>query len=152
MLITKETNIQPVYHLIAILEDAKKGYINASEKIRDDVLSLLFERFGYQRGRYSSELKNIVSQLEVPSSIDQFTLSLLHRTWMDLKTTFKFGKKDTIIHACIQGEETAIKNYTKAIEQIDEENELRKILERQLNEMKAVLISMKEYSQIPVNQ
>jgi uncharacterized protein (TIGR02284 family) len=152
MLINKETNIQPVYHLIAILEDAKKGYINASEKIRDDVLSLLFERFGYQRGRYSSELKNIVSQLKVPSSIDQFTLSLLHRTWMDLKTTFKFGKKDTIIHACIQGEETAIKNYTKAIEEIDEANELRQILERQLNEMKAVLISMKEYSQIPVNQ
>lgn len=152
MLINKETNIQPVYHLIAILEDAKKGYINASEKIRDDVLSLLFERFGYQRGRYSSELKNIVSQLEVPSSIDQFTLSLLHRTWMDLKTTFKFGKKDTIIHACIQGEETAIKNYTKAIEEIDEANELRQILERQLTEMKAVLISMKEYSQIPVNQ
>jgi uncharacterized protein (TIGR02284 family) len=152
MLINKETNIQPVYHLIAILEDAKKGYINASEKIRDDVLSLLFERFGYQRGRYSSELKNIVSQLKVPSSIDQFTLSLLHRTWMDLKTTFKFGKKDTIIHACIQGEETAIKNYTKAIEEIDEANELRQILERQLNEMKAVLISMKDYSQIPVNQ
>ena len=94
----------------------------------------------------------MVSQLNVPSSIDQFTLSLLHRTWMDLKTTFKFGKKETIIHACIQGEETAIKNYTKAIEQIDEENELREILERQLNEMNCVLNTIKEYSEIPVNQ
>jgi uncharacterized protein (TIGR02284 family) len=152
MLSIKETNVQPVYHLIAILEDAKKGYFNASEKIRDEVLSLLFERFGYQRGRYSTELKNIVSQLKIPSSIDQFTLSLLHRTWMDLKTTFKFGKKETIIHGCIQGEETAIKNYTKAIEQIDEENELREILERQLREIKGVLNTIKEYSQIPVNQ
>lgn len=146
MLTNKETAIQPVYHLIAILEDAKKGYLTASEKVRDDVLSLLFERFGYQRGRYSSELKNIVSQLKVPSSIDQFTLSLLHRTWMDLKTTFKFGKKESIIHACIQGEETAIKNYTTAIEQIDEENELRQILERQLSEIKSVLNTIKEHS------
>lgn len=152
MLMTKEASIQPVYHLIAILEDAKKGYITASEKIRDDVLSLLFEQFGYQRGRYSSELKNVVSQLKVPSAIDQFTLSLLHRTWMDLKTSFKFGKKETIIHACIKGEETAITNYTKAIAQIDEQHELRQLLERQLNEMKDVLHTIKAYSQIPVNQ
>jgi uncharacterized protein (TIGR02284 family) len=152
MLTIKEANVQPVYDLIAILEDAKKGYFSASEKIRDEVLSLLFEKLGYQRGKYSSELKNIVSQLNVPSSIDQFTLSLLHRTWMDLKTTFKFGQKETIIHACIHGEETAIKNYTKAIEQIDEENELREILERQLNEMNCVLNTIKEYSEIPVNQ
>ncbi len=151
-MLKKETNVQPVYHLIAILEDAKKGYISASERVRDDVLSILFEKLGYQRGKYSSELKNIVSQLNVPSSIDQFTLSLLHRTWMDLKSSFKFGKKETIIHACIQGEETAIKNYAKAIEQIDEENELREILERQLNEMNCVLNTIKEYSEIPVNQ
>ena len=146
MLTIKETTVQPVYHLIAILEDAKKGYLSASERIRDDVLALLFERFGYQRGRFSSELKNIVSELKVPSSIDQFTLSLLHRTWMDLKNTFKFGKKETIIHACIQGEETAIKNYTTAIEQLDEDNELREILKRQLSEIKSVLNTMKEYS------
>ena len=146
MLTIKETTVQPIYHLIAILEDAKKGYLSASERIRDDVLALLFERFGYQRGRFSSELKNIVSELKVPSSIDQFTLSLLHRTWMDLKNTFKFGKKETIIHACIQGEETAIKNYTTAIEQLDEDNELREILKRQLSEIKSVLNTMKEYS------
>jgi uncharacterized protein (TIGR02284 family) len=146
MLTNKEATIQPVYHLIAILEDAKKGYLTASEKIRDDMLSHLFERFGYQRGRYSSELKNVVSQMKVPSSIDQYTLSLLHRTWMDLKATFKFGKKESIIHACIQGEETAIKNYTTAIEQINEEHELREILERQLNEIKTVLNTIKEYS------
>jgi uncharacterized protein (TIGR02284 family) len=152
MLTIKEANVQPVYDLIAILEDAKKGYFSASEKIRDEVLSILFEKLGYQRGKYSSELKNIVSRLNVPSSIDQFTLSLLHRTWMDLKTTFKFGKKETIIHACIHGEETAIKNYTKAIEQIDEQNELREILERQLSEMNCVLNTIKEYSVIPVNQ
>lgn len=145
MLTNKETTVQPVYHLIAILEDAKKGYLSASDKIRDDVLSILFERFGYQRGRYSNELKNIVTHLKVSSSIDQFTLSLLHRTWTDLKTTFKFGKKENIIHACIKGEETAIKNYTKAIEQIDEHNELREILERQLSEIKNVLNTIKAY-------
>ena len=40
-----------IHNLIAVLDDAKRGYLNASEKIKDSVLSLLLERFGYQRGR-----------------------------------------------------------------------------------------------------
>jgi uncharacterized protein (TIGR02284 family) len=142
----KENPAQPVFHLIAILEDAKKGYLNAAERIRDEVLALLFERFGYQRGRYSNELKQLVTRLQVGSSIDQFTLSLLHRTWMDLKTTFKFGRRDTIILACIKGEETAIKNYTDAIEQVRYNTEIKVVLEQQLNGIKTVLSTIKEYA------
>jgi len=141
-----ENPAQPVFHLIAILEDAKKGYLNAAERIRDEVLALLFERFGYQRGRYSNELKQLVGRLQVGSSIDQFTLSLLHRTWMDLKTSFKFGKRDTIILACIKGEETAIKNYTDAIEQVQHNAEIKVVLEQQLNGIKTVLNTIKEYT------
>ncbi len=142
----KQNPIQPVYHLIAILEDAKKGYLSAAERIRDEVLALLFERFGYQRGRYSNELTQLVNRLQVGSSIDQFTLSLLHRTWMDLKTTFKFGKRETIILACIKGEETAIQNYTAAIEQVQHHNEIKVLLEQQLNGIKTVLSTIKEYT------
>jgi uncharacterized protein (TIGR02284 family) len=143
---TKENTVQPVYDLIAILEDAKRGYLSAAERIKDDVLSLLFERFGYQRGRYSNELKQLVNHLQADSVIDNFTLSLLHRTWMDLKTTFKFGKRDTIILACIKGEETAIKNYTEAIEELHHNYEVKAILQRQLNGIKTVLNTIKEYT------
>lgn len=141
-----ENTVQPVYHLIAILEDAKKGYLNAAEKIRDEVLQLLFERFGYQRGRYSRELKQLVTKMQANSSIDDFTLGLLHRTWMDLKCTFKFGKKDTIINACIKGEETAIRNYTTAIEQVAQHEEIKIVLEQQLSGIKTVLNTIKEYT------
>jgi uncharacterized protein (TIGR02284 family) len=141
-----ENTIQPVYHLIAILEDAKKGYLNAAEKIRDEVLQLLFERFGYQRGRYSRELKQLVTKMQANSSIDDFTLGLLHRTWMDLKCTFKFGKKDTIINACIKGEETAIRNYTTAIAQVAQHEEIKIVLEQQLSGIKTVLNTIKEYT------
>jgi len=143
---TKESPVQPIFHLIAILEDAKKGYLSAAERIRDEVLALLFERFGYQRGRYSNELKQLVSRLQVGSSIDQFTLSLLHRTWMDLKASFKFGRRDTIILACIKGEEIVIKNYTDAIEQVQHNTEIKLVLEQQLNGIKTVLNTIKEYT------
>lgn len=141
----KQTSL-PIYRLIAVLEDAKKGYLNASEKIKDEVLSLLMERFGYQRGRYSNELRKLVNRLGNSSPIDQFTLSLLHRTWMDLKTTFKFGQKDTIIQGCIKAEETALRNYTQAIDQIQDNDEVRMILQQQVNGIKTVLNTIKEYT------
>ena len=100
-----------MYNLIAVLEDAKKGYLHASEKIKDSVLSLLMERFGYQRERYSSELRKLVNSMGTVSPVDQYTLSLLQRTWMDLKTTFKYGKKQQIIEECIKAEETTLKIY-----------------------------------------
>ncbi|MBK6635471.1 MAG: PA2169 family four-helix-bundle protein [Chitinophagaceae bacterium] len=143
--VTKQNSL-PIYQLIAILEDAKKGYLNASEKIKDEVLSLLLERFGYQRGRYSNELRQLVNRLGTSSPIDQLTLSLLHRTWMDMKTTFKFGQKDTIIQGCIKAEETALRNYTLAIEQIPENEEVRAILQQQVNGIKSVLNTIREYT------
>ena len=135
-----------VHNLIAVLDDAKKGYLHASEKIKDSVLSLLMERYGYQRGRYSSELKKIVNSMGTACPIDQFTLSLLQRTWMDLKTTFKYEKKDQIIEGCIKAEETALKNYGQAIEQLEDNNELRIILLQQVNGIKTVLSTIKEYT------
>ena len=56
---TKSTNQsagQPIYPLILILEDAKKGYLRAAEKVKDEVLSLLFRNFGDQKIRYINEV------------------------------------------------------------------------------------------------
>jgi uncharacterized protein (TIGR02284 family) len=136
----------PIHRLIAILDDAKKGYLNAAEKIKDEVLSLLFENFAYQKSRYSNELRQLVNRFNFSSSIDQFTLSLLYRTWMDLKTTFKFGKKENIIQACIKGEESALENYTAAINQIQNNYEVKVVLEQQVNGIKTVLNTIKEYT------
>ena len=140
-----------IHNLIALLEDAKKGYLNASEKIKDSVLSLLLERFGYQRGRYSNELRKLVNNMGTACPIDQFTLSLLHRTWMDLRTTFKFGQKEQVIEACIKAEETALKNYSMAIDQIADNDEVRIILQQQANGIKTVLNTIKEYTGKPYN-
>ena len=137
---------QPIHRLITILDDAKKGYLNAAEKIKDEVLSLLFENFAYQKSRYSNELRQLVNRFNFSSSIDQFTLSLLYRTWMDLKATFKFEKKEKIIQACIKGEETALENYTAAISQIQNNYEVKMVLEQQVNGIRTVLNTIKEYT------
>lgn len=141
----KENPVQPVYHLIAILEDAKKGYLSAADKIRDDVLALLFERFGYQRGRYSNELKQLLRQAGASSPIDEFTLKLLHQTWMHVKAAFKFGQKEAVIEACIKGEETALENYSIALEQLQDNDAVKMVLLQQVNGITTVLNTIKEF-------
>jgi uncharacterized protein (TIGR02284 family) len=135
-----------IHNLIACLDDAKKGYLNASQKIKDNVLSLLLERYGYQRGRYSNELRTLVNSMGTECPVDEFTLSLLQRTWMDLKTTFKYGQKDQVIDACIKAEETALQNYSLAIEEVEDNYEVRAILQQQVNGIRTVLTTIKEYT------
>lgn len=141
-----ETTGQPIFHLIAIMEDAKRGYLSAAEKIKDDVLALLFERFGYQKGRYINDLKQLVCQTGTHSDTDHFTLSLLYRTWRDLKASFKFGQKENIIKACIKGEETALYTYQLALANVQHDYATTIILEQHVNGIKTVLDTIKEYT------
>ncbi|MEP7237186.1 MAG: PA2169 family four-helix-bundle protein [Ferruginibacter sp.] len=135
-----------ISYLITKLDDIKNVYFNASEKVKDEVLALLLERFGYQRGRYSNELRELVNQLGTSSPLDQFTLSLLHRTWLELKTTFRFSQKDDLIKACIKSDENALRNYNMVIEQIHDNDEVKMILQQQVNGIKTVLNTIKAYT------
>jgi len=128
-----QNNSLPLYHLIAALEETKRVYLKAAEKIKDEVLSLSLERFGYQRGRYSKELRQLLKQYGASSPIDEFTLKLLHQTWMHVKAAFKFGQKDAVIEACIKGEEQALENYTVALEQMEDDDAFKRILLQQVN-------------------
>ena len=146
---TKSTNQsagQPIYPLILILEDAKKGYLRAAEKVKDEVLSLLFRNFGDQKIRYINELRQLIYRLGDGSEIDQFTLSLLQRTCMQLRNGFRTLKKNAVVSSCIKKEEVALESYSTAIQQIQQYDEVRLVLQQQVNGIKTVLNTIKEYT------
>ena len=146
---TKSTNQsagQPIYPLILILEDAKKGYLRAAEKVKDEVLSLLFRNFGDQKIRYINELRQLIYRLGDGSEIDQFTLSLLQRTCMQLRNGFRTLKRNAVISSCIKKEEVALESYSTAIQQIQQYDEVRLVLQQQVNGIKTVLNTIKEYT------
>ena len=146
---TKSTNQsagQPIYPLILILEDAKKGYLRAAEKVKDEVLSLLFRNFGDQKIRYINELRQLIYHLGDGSEIDQFTVSLLQRTCMQLRNGFRTLKRNAVISSCIKKEEVALESYSTAIQQIQQYDEVRLVLQQQVNGIKTVLNTIKEYT------
>lgn len=144
----KTTNLntgQPIYQLIMILDEIKKGYLKAADKVKDQVLSLLFKNFGYQKVRYINELKHIVYNLG-DVEFDQFTNSLLQRTCSQLKHDLRPKKQQTLVASCIKGEEVAIENYSSAIQQVRQYDEVRAVLQQQVNGIKTVLNTIKEYT------
>ena len=146
---TKSTNQsagQPIYPLILILEDAKKGYLRAADKVKDEVLSLLFRNFGDQKIRYINELRQLIYRLGDGSEIDQFTVSLLQRTCMQLRNGFRTLKKNAVVSSCIKKEEVALESYSTAIQQIQQYDEVRLVLQQQVNGIKTVLNTIKEYT------
>jgi uncharacterized protein (TIGR02284 family) len=135
---------QPIYQLILILEEIKKGYLKAADKVKDQVLSLLFRNFGYQKIRYINELRHFVNNWG-DTEFDQFTISLLQRTCSQLKHGVKH-KQHGIVESCIKGEEAAIENYSTAIQQVRQYDEVRAVLQQQVNGIKTVLNTIKEYT------
>ena len=136
---------QPIYQLILILDEIKKEYLKAADKVKDQVLSLLFRNFGYQKIRYINELKSFVNRLG-DTEMDQFTISLLQRTCAQLKHNYKPQPQMRLIQSCIRGEEIAIENYSTAIQQVRQYDEVRAILQQQVNGIKTVLNTIREYT------
>jgi len=93
----------------------------------------------------------LVNSMGSECPVDQYTLSLLQRTWMDLKSTFKYGKREQVIQACIKAEEKALQDYGIAIEQVEDNYEVRAILQQQVNGIRTVLSTIKEYTGINGN-
>src|SRR6478672_7065386 len=106
--------IERLNHLIAIDNDGKFGYENAAKDVKDVTLQQLFRQYSLERGKYAEALKTEVARLGGSPDSGGGPLGALHRTWMDIKSTFTSGERDAILNTCITGEEAAVKAYQEA--------------------------------------
>ncbi len=113
---TNSRAIDRLNHLIAIANDGKYGYENAAADVKDPTLQQMFRQFSLERARYAEELKKEVARLGGSPDNGGGPLGALHRTWMDIKSTFTSGEREAIINTCITGEEAAVKAYQEAEE------------------------------------
>lgn len=131
--------INKLNHLIAIAEDGRQGYKNASEDVDDSSIKSLFSRLSDERAGYSAKLRAEVRSLGEDPKDDGGPLGAMHRVWMDLKSTFTSGDKNAIINACITGEEAAISAYEGALKEDYVVGETRNIINEQLTGIRQAL-------------
>jgi uncharacterized protein (TIGR02284 family) len=140
---TKET-VSTLNGLISILEDGKLGYINAGEHVEDANLKSDFLQYARERALFIVELQDEINKLgKSTDTAGGDVLGVLHRAWIDIKSTFTSGEKESIINACITGEEAAIEKYKSALEKNELDFNQVTIVSKQLMSIENTLAKIK---------
>ncbi|NGY36204.1 PA2169 family four-helix-bundle protein [Flavobacterium sp. XN-5] len=130
--------------LIEILEDGKLGYTNAAEHVENAALKSEFLQHARERALYIVELQDEINRLgKSTDAAGGGVLGAIHRAWIDIKSTFTSGDTEAIVNACITGEEAAIEKYESALEKEELQPTQSALISKQLNGIKAVLMSLK---------
>jgi len=136
---TKET-VSTLEGLIAILEDGKLGYTNAAEHVENPAIKTDFLEYARERALFIVEIQDEINKLgKSTNTSGGGPLGALHRTWIDIKSSFTGGDTEAIINACITGEEAAIEKYKKALEKNELELNQIAVVSKQLNNIQITL-------------
>ena len=140
---TKET-VSTLEGLISILEDGKLGYTNAAEHVESPAIKTDFLEYARERALFIVELQDEINRLgKSTDTSGGGPLGALHRTWIDIKSSFTGGDTEAIINACITGEESAIEKYKMALEKNELDGSQIAIVSKQLNSIQNTLTLIK---------
>lgn len=133
-----ETNNQSIDILNELLQknyEAEKGYRNAAEKAKNIRLKdFLLQNADIREGS-AIDLAEEILELGGEPVTDTSTLSDLHRSWINFKSSFTSDKNDAVIEECIRGENAALKDYNKALSNPDLNKSSVALLEEQRAEI-----------------
>jgi uncharacterized protein (TIGR02284 family) len=103
--------------LINILLDSQKGFADIGEHLKDETLKRYFLAESLKRASFRGDLEEVLHQNGVHDIKESGTTAgAIHRVWGDLKA--KLGGGDhALLETAEQGEDTAKKAYTDALDQ-----------------------------------
>ncbi|MBF4518569.1 PA2169 family four-helix-bundle protein [Flavobacterium sp. ANB] len=140
---TKEA-VSTLEGLISILEDGKLGYTIAAEHVESPAIKTDFLDYARERALFIVEIQDEINKLgKSTDTSGGGPLGALHRTWIDIKSSFTGGDTEAIINACITGEEAAIEKYKMALEKNELESSQIAIVSKQLNSIQTTLTKIK---------
>ena len=124
---------------IETLEDGRKGFADAAEKLADTNradLAPKFRELAEQRAGFSAELETMAATYGDDIDEDGSVLAAAHRGWMSLKDALAGADPDGVLDAAEQGEDHAVSEYKKALDEDISEN-LRQTIQRQFTSIQS---------------
>ncbi len=111
-----------IQDLITTLEDGRKGYAEAAEKLSESghaAWSQKMQSLSKQRQEFSARLQSAARGDGMDVDSDGSALAGLHRTWMSLKDMVAGDDADGTLEAAISGEEHALEKFEDALKDED---------------------------------
>ena len=130
--------ISTINGLIETLKDGQQGFREAAEAVKDSKLKSLFNEFSMQRSKFAGELQSEVISLGESNPEDSSsTAGAMHRAWINLKSAITSQDDHAILAECERGEDSAVNEYKKAMEEKELSSPIRDTISRQYTEVKA---------------
>jgi uncharacterized protein (TIGR02284 family) len=129
--------ISTINGLIETLKDGQQGFREASEAVKDSKLKSLFSEYSLQRAKFAGELQNEAITLGDHNPEDSSsTAGAMHRAWINLKSAITSGDDHAVLAECERGEDSAVNEYKKAMEDEDLSAPIRETISRQFTDLK----------------
>ena len=124
--------------LIETLKDGQQGFKEASEAVKQPQLKSLFSEFSLQRAKFAGELQNeAISLGEHDPEDSSSTAGAMHRAWINLKSAITSQDDHAILAECERGEDSAVAEYKKAMEEEELSAPIRETISRQYTDVKS---------------
>lgn len=136
---TNEANSEVLNDLILINNDRIQGYQKAKEQLTDPVdsdLAMTFDEMAAQSRKNVTELQQYVSA-DAPEKNETTNAGKLYRAWMGVKATFSGNDRKSMLEACEYGEDAAQKAYRDALSEDGLTSDVRTLITKQKEELKA---------------
>jgi uncharacterized protein (TIGR02284 family) len=122
--------------------DAVKGYEEAANEVNHLQLRQWMFNNAENRTTYISELESQIKNLGGTPDRGSSFLASLHRIWLEYKANINDGD-EAVLEECIRGEERAVEDYDRVLNDIVFDTNVKSILTRQCNEIKESLNSLR---------
>lgn len=124
--------------LIEINNDRVAGFEKATSDIKDENFDLkeIFLKYAEQSRRFSQELSAEVGRLGSDVETDTSVAGTLHRAWIDIKSLFSGGGRESILDEAERGEDAIKAAYEKALESNELSPQIRELVAKQYQEVK----------------
>ena len=126
--------------LIETLEDGREGFAKGAEKLDatdSPELAATFRQLSEQRARFSNELRELAKDYGDNITESGSVAATLHRGWLSLKDALSGSSPSGVLDAAEQGEDHAVKEFKKALDDQGISQGLRTVVKRQSREVQA---------------
>ena len=120
--------------LVETLKDGRKGFASAAEKLRDSEnpeVAATFQRLSEQRAAFTQEI--VAMGHAYGDDVDESgtATAALHRGWIALKDALTGDDASGVIGAAATGEDHAVSEYEKALQEDDLSAGFRSVVQQQ---------------------
>jgi uncharacterized protein (TIGR02284 family) len=127
--------ISTLNNLIETCKDGENGFRTAADGVKNSELRTLFNTYSQQRAQFAAELQAEVRNLGGDPANTGSVAATLHRGWINIKSTVTGEDEGAVISECERGEDSAVKNYTDALNENLPAN-VQSIVQRQFTQVK----------------